>query len=137
MNKVDTKFLEGPVGIAVLIGVAGVVVYALWGKISGLLKDAADTAGGVFSGDNALTKGTEYQGTGIFGTLGAAVDKTTGGAASATGDAIGSGLYSLLNGGTYDGYSFSASLHRWVQVIDRESGQVYNVDANGNITGPA
>lgn len=54
-------------GIALLVG----VVYYLARKT---VKDVADAAGGILSGDNALTEGTPYQGAGVLGTLGAAAN---------------------------------------------------------------
>lgn len=52
----------------------------------------ADAAGGVLTGNNRLTTGTEYAGTGVLGTLGAATDAVGGGVFSSIGDAIGGTL---------------------------------------------
>ncbi len=129
--KVDNRMVW-----AGLVLAGGVVVYLLWDKITALFNAVIDDTGGIFSGNNALTAGTDYSGTGILGTAGAAVNSTLGGAPESIGDAIGSGLYDLLNGGSYTGYSYSTTLHRWTQVQDN-SGAIFNVDASGNITGPA
>jgi hypothetical protein len=80
-----------------------------------------------FGGDSV-----DYSGHGILSTLGAEVNALTGGLASSIGEAIGS---SIVPSG-YHGYSYSTSLNRWTQVQDN-GGTIYNLDANGNITGPA
>lgn len=85
--------LQTKEGQWVVLGlVALVVVYYIGkhvlsaaGKAAGA---AADAAGGVLSGNNSLTQGTEYQGTGVAGTLGAATDKVSGGLFSSIGDWI-------------------------------------------------
>ena len=129
MSAVD-RIAKNPwplvIGAAVIAGIA-----YFFGKqlLAGL--------GGLFTGNNALTEGTDYQGAGIAGTVGAAFDAASGGALSAAGSAIGTGLADLLSSSEYDGYSYSTSLHRWVQVIRRSDGKVFNVDAAGNITGAA
>lgn len=56
---------------------------------------AASAAGGLVTGNNALTNGTEYQGTGVLGTLGAATNDASGGFFSWLGDKIGGGLADL------------------------------------------
>ncbi|MEJ0006650.1 MAG: hypothetical protein WDM77_09895 [Steroidobacteraceae bacterium] len=65
------KMFRGPAGWAIVLGVAAIVVYALWDKIGGLINTVASDAGGIISGNNALTAGTEYAGTGVLGTVGA------------------------------------------------------------------
>lgn len=74
-------------GAAVLV--LGVVYYLARKTIS----DAVDAAGGILSGDNALTKGTAYEGAGVAGTLGAATNAVTGGTLEKIGSAIGGKLY--------------------------------------------
>lgn len=100
-------------------------------------KQLLASLGGIFTGNNALTEGTDYEGTGVAGTVGAAFDAASGGTLSSVGSAIGTGLADLLSSSDYDGYSYSTSLHRWTQVTRRSDGKIFNVDAAGNITGPA
>jgi hypothetical protein len=94
------KILEGPAGYALAIGVGGLVIYLLWNKIGKTAGDAADGVGGLLTGKNGITKAARtdaYQGAGILGTLGAAVDNTLGGLPSRTGEALGGWLYDVLH----------------------------------------
>lgn len=61
------------------------------------VKDVASVAGGVVSGNNALTQGTAYEGAGVLGTLGAAVNQASGGFFETTGSKIGGWVYDLLH----------------------------------------
>src|SRR5690349_6256652 len=86
--------LQTKEGQWVVLGlVAVIVVYYIGKKVLGAAGAAAgaaaNAAGGVLSGNNPLTQGTEYQGTGVAGTLGAATDAVGGGIFSSIGDWIG------------------------------------------------
>jgi hypothetical protein len=84
-----------------VIGIVGLIVVYVVGK--GLVKGvgaAATAAGGVVSGNNALTQGTAYQGTGILGTLGAAFNSASGGSLASAGSSIGGWFSDLTN--SYD-----------------------------------
>lgn len=70
LSKADP--LKLALGVGLLIG----VVYFLARKTLG---DVASGVGGIFSGNNALTRDTAYEGAGVLGTVGAGVDKVTGG----------------------------------------------------------
>ncbi len=59
---------------------------------------AAETIAGVATGDNAVTRGTPYEGTGIFGTLGAATNATLGGVPQSIGESLGSLAYRIFHG---------------------------------------
>ena len=91
------KTIEGQ--YVVLGLVALVVVYYVGKKVVGAAGAAAgaavDTAGGLLSGNNALTQGTPYQGAGLAGTLGAAANTVSGGALSSIGETIGGWLADL------------------------------------------
>jgi hypothetical protein len=85
------------IGAGVLV--AGFVLYKLTTK-------AAAVAGGVLSGNNALTQNqhnadgtpqTAYVGAGLPGTLGAAANTVSGGIFSSIGDWLGGGLYDLTH----------------------------------------
>lgn len=78
------------------LGIVAVVVVYYIGKQ--VLTGAANVAGGVVSGNNALTQGTDYQGTGVLGTLGAATNSASGGFFDWLGNKIGGGAYDLFNG---------------------------------------
>lgn len=73
---------------------AGVILFAVYFVLRKAVGDTvgavASTAGGVVSGNNALTKDTAYEGRGILGTLGAAVNAATGGAGEWAGERIAS-----------------------------------------------
>lgn len=116
-------------GVAVVAG--GLFLFAGYMLIKKLIGEA----GGLFSGNNALTEGTAYAGKGVAGTLGAATDKVTGGLTSAIGTSttLQDALTRLFNDG-YDGYKYSTTLHRWVQVTRRSDGKLFNIDAQGRLT---
>ncbi|MGN6526698.1 MAG: hypothetical protein ACTHL8_09935 [Burkholderiaceae bacterium] len=87
---------ERTVEVGALVVGLGVAAWLVW-KLD---------PGGIFSGNNALTenatdasgqKTTAYQGAGVVGTLGAAVNKATGGTTASVGQSIGSTLYDWLN----------------------------------------
>lgn len=80
-------------GLVIAGAVAALVVYYIIKNSAGAVASAAS---GVLSGNNALTQGTDYQGAGVLGTLGAATDKVGGGIFSSIGESIGGGLYSLF-----------------------------------------
>lgn len=83
MNAVTKKYLPVAVGGVLLIGIA------VWlGRK--FFSAAIDTVGGVFSGNNAVTAGTPYAGTGVLGTLGGSVNAISGGAFQAIGETISS-----------------------------------------------
>lgn len=82
LSKLANNPLQVAVGVALLLGVA----YLLIRK--GII-EVAGAAGGVLSGNNALTEGTAYQDKGVAGTLGAGADAILGGFPSWLGEAIG------------------------------------------------
>lgn len=101
-DKAVSKALDNPLqlalGAALIIG----VVYYLGRKT---VKDVAAAAGGIVSGNNAITqnqtnaageKVTAYEGRGVVGTLGAAVNSVSGGTLASLGEKIGGGLFSLF-----------------------------------------
>ena len=100
------KILEGPGGYALAILAGGIVVYMLWNHAKSAAAAVASAAGGLLSGNNAITANTidwggapetAYQGKGVPGTVGAAINTVSGGAAASLGNWIGGGLYSLFN----------------------------------------
>lgn len=99
MNGIG-KVLSGPAGWALVIGVAGVVVWLLHDKLKKDLGEAASLAGGIATGNNALTAGTAYEGTGIAGTAGAAANAASGGLFESIGSWIGGKLADITD--TYD-----------------------------------
>lgn len=107
------KGLNAPgVGFAVLgvVGIVGVyVVYHILKDAGKALKDtagevisgASEIVGGIATGKNAVTVGTAYEGAGVLGTLGGAVDKVGGGIFSQIGEWSGDKLYEWF-GDDYD-----------------------------------
>lgn len=93
IEKSVSKALENPLhlalGVVLIIG----VVYFLARRT---VKDVAEVAGGIISGNNALTQNTAYEGAGVIGTLGAAANTASGGALASLGQKIGSGLFSIF-----------------------------------------
>lgn len=79
------------------------------------VSDVVEGAGGIVSGNNALTKGTVYEGGGVlFGTVGAAVNSATGGAGVAVGEKLGNWAYDFTH--TDDGKSY------WELMSEKISG---------------
>ncbi len=63
-----------------VLAVGGVLVWKFWDKLSN------------------INKGTPYEGAGVVGTAGNAVNQALGGVPQSVGEAIGSGLFTLVNG---------------------------------------
>lgn len=72
-----------PIGIA--IAAVLVVVAVIARKAVGA---AADTAAGLVTGENAITRGTAYEGAGVLGTLGAVANAASGGSLQTIGEKI-------------------------------------------------
>jgi len=102
MNIV-AKALEKPIPLA--IAAIALIGFVYWlGKKT--IKDTADLAGSIATGNNALTQNqtdasgntvTAYQGAGIAGTLGAAANSVSGGTLASAGEALGGWLYDLTH----------------------------------------
>ena len=73
--------------LPIALGAAGLLalVYYLGRKT---IADTADLAAGIVSGDNAITEGTQYEGTGVAGTVGAVADAASGGLFSSWGSSL-------------------------------------------------
>lgn len=85
MKSAIDKALENPLPLA---GAAVLIIGVLYYLARKTVKDVAEAAGGVVSGNNVITqnqtnaageKVTAYEGRGILGTLGAAVNSVSGG----------------------------------------------------------
>lgn len=100
----NASLFKGPLGYAVVLGVGGIVLYLLWDKLTGLAKDAADTVGGAVSGNNAVTRGTVYEGAGVAGTVGAVANTASGGLLEDVGSWIGGKIFDW----THDEYDPNA-----------------------------
>lgn len=81
---------KDPIKLAIGVGLIVAVLYFV-GRVA--VKDAAGVVGGIASGNNALTNGTPYQGTGVVGTIAAAANSASGGALQSIGEAIGGWVY--------------------------------------------
>jgi hypothetical protein len=98
-----TTALKNPLALAVAAVVVIGAVY-FFGKKT--IVAVADTAGGVVSGNNAVTRGQTnaageetdaYVGRGILGTLGAAANSASGGALASAGEALSGWLHDLTD----------------------------------------
>lgn len=102
IEKAVSKALDNPLqlalGVVLIIG----VVYFLARKT---VKDVAEVAGGIISGNNAITRNqtnasgekvTAYEGAGVLGTLGATVNTASGGTLASLGQKIGGSLFSIF-----------------------------------------
>jgi hypothetical protein len=96
-----TTALKNPLALAVAAVVVIGAVYFLGRKT---IAAVADTAGGVVSGDNAVTRNQTnaageatdaYVGRGILGTLGAAANSASGGTLATLGERVGGWLADL------------------------------------------
>lgn len=97
--SIADKVLKNPVQLALAGGGLLLLVYFLGRKT---ISDVASGVGGIASGNNAATRGTAYEGAGAFGTLGAVVDKTSGGIFSDLGGALGGWLYEVTHSSEYN-----------------------------------
>lgn len=86
-----------------IIAAAGVIGFLLWSKLPTVgeaVNTTADMAGGVLTGNNAITQGARtnaYEGAGVLGTVGAATDRILGGVPSRVGESLGGWLYDLTH----------------------------------------
>lgn len=95
MSRINIdKLLGSDTGLLLAAAAALAVVYYVGKHV---LSGAANVAGGVVSGNNAITQGTVYQGTGVVGTLGAAANDASGGVLSQIGGSLGDALYNLFH----------------------------------------
>lgn len=91
-----------PSTVAIVAG-AAVIGFLLWSKLPSAgeaVTDTADLAGGLLTGNNAITKGARtnaYEGAGVLGTVGAATDRILGGVPSRVGESLGGWLYDLTH----------------------------------------
>lgn len=92
--KIDPQFAVAVAGLA--LTAAGLFLF-LKKQAADTVKGAAGVVGGTVSGNNAITRGTVYEGKGVFGTLGAATNSASGGGLETLGSWIGGKLYDLTH----------------------------------------
>lgn len=80
-----------------LIGAAAVGAGFLWWQGRQVITATVDTAGGILTGNNAITEGTVYEGAGFLGTLGSATNKLLGGVPERLGEGLGLWLADVLH----------------------------------------
>jgi len=86
---IPTKLVETLAKNALPIGLAVAAVLIVVAVIAKKAVGAAvDTAAGLATGNNALTRGTAYEGAGVLGTLGAATNAASGGVLARVGERI-------------------------------------------------
>ena len=89
-----------PIELAILLGVGALAIWFVLRSVRSAAGAAVDTATaavngvvgagvGIATGNNVVTAGTPYEGTGIFGTLGAATNDVLGGAPQSFGEYLG------------------------------------------------
>jgi hypothetical protein len=81
-----------------LAGGAALLLYVVYGLLRKTVTDTAKAAGGIITGNNAATAGTDYQDKGVAGTLGAVANRATGGALASAGSWI-AGLFASDSAG--------------------------------------
>lgn len=95
MSKgIAAKLLDNPIQLALGIAVVVGVVYFVGRKV---VTDVASTGADIVSGNNAVTRGTPYEGAGILGTLGSATNTALGGVPQSIGEKIGDWLFDLTH----------------------------------------
>lgn len=95
------KVFAEPGGGLALLGIVAIAAFLVLRKtvsdVAGVVGDGvsglAEGIGGVATGHNTITAGTPYDGTGIFGTLGAGANDLSGGGLEQIGDWIGGTIY--------------------------------------------
>jgi hypothetical protein len=80
-------------GYAVVIGVGVVAVVILYTFFKKEAQAVVEGVGGAVTGNNALTRGTPYEGAGVVGTLGAATNAATGGLLGRFGSWLGGAVF--------------------------------------------
>lgn len=88
------------VAIVAAAVVGGFLLWKVGRAVPQTVQDAADMAGGLLTGNNAITQGARtdaYQNAGILGTLGAATDRLSGGVLSRFGEWLGDKTYDLTH----------------------------------------
>lgn len=94
LPKIDKNLVIGVGGLALV----GVALYLFFKReLQKGAGAAADFAGGILSGNNALTEGTVYEDRGILGTLGAGANEVSGGALERLGSWLGGTIFDLTN----------------------------------------
>lgn len=102
MKSYIDKALANPLPLA---GAAVLIIGVVYLLARKTVKDVAEAAGGVVSGNNVVTqnqtnfageKTTAYEGKGVAGTLGAAANSVSGGLFATIGEKVGGGLFSLF-----------------------------------------
>lgn len=99
MSKVANAALNNPVQFAIA---AAVVVGVVYFATRAVAKQAAAAVGGVVSGNNAITNGTPYAGTGIVATPAAIANSASGGLLAEFGGWLGRSVYDLTHPNDYD-----------------------------------
>lgn len=109
MKAID-KALQNPIQLAIGVGLVITLVYFLARKTAG---DAAQGAAGIITGNNAATRGTAYEGTGVVGTVAGSIDKASGGVLSSIGEALGGWFYDV----THEDYDPSTGLQTPTKTV--------------------
>jgi hypothetical protein len=89
IKKIAAAASNNPVQFVLAAGLALGVVYLLTRTA---IKEVANVAGGIVSGNNAVTQGTSYENTGVLGTVGAVANQASGGFFEGIGTKIADGL---------------------------------------------
>lgn len=117
LGELDT-LADSPLGLAVLLAVAGGIVYYAYTTIKHDAGAALDEANGLLSGNNATTQGavdaqgnpvSAYVGAGILGTLGAESNKVSGGWFASEGEQLGDWLFDTFQAPSSNGGAIPTS----------------------------
>lgn len=94
MKVSGDKLIDNALPLALGAAVVLAVAYFVLRKTVG---DIAKGAGGLLSGDNALTKDTAYESKGVLGTLGAGANAISGGLFASWGEALADKAFNAFN----------------------------------------
>jgi hypothetical protein len=90
VGKAAAQPIQFAIGAGIVVAVAYFVI-----KRAGV--EAAKSAVGIVSGDNALTHGTPYENKGVVGTVAAAANRASGGYLQSIGESLGGWVYDVTH----------------------------------------
>jgi len=101
IDKLAKSAAAQPLQFAIGVGIVAAVGYFLVKRAgaaaAAAAANAAREAGGLVTGNNALTLGTPYAGAGVVGTVAAAANAASGGTLRSIGEALGGWVYDVTH----------------------------------------
>ncbi len=136
-SKLALSETKGWLIVGGIVLAAGAALYLLVKKgVSTVGKDLANAPGAVISTVGDALAGTVAGAANAVGKYGLAVNDALGGLPGSVGNGIvaaGTSIGTMFNGEMYTGSVYSTKENRWTQVIGLNSGDSFNVNANGDV----